>query len=105
MKFGVCASYKDIAALESPPIDYLEENVQRFLQPEQPDSVFAETWHAARQLPIPIETANSFIPASLPLIETPIQAVDRPRIVTLCVRLPFQRAQQVGIQGHCLWER
>jgi sugar phosphate isomerase/epimerase len=97
MKFGVCASYKDIAALESPPIDYLEENVQRFLQPEQPDGVFAETWHAARQLPIPIEAANSFIPASLPLIETPIQAVDRPRIERY-VKTAFQRAQQVGIK-------
>lgn len=97
MKFGVCASYKDVASLTPLPIDYLEENVQRFLQPEQPENVFAETWNAARQLPIPIETANSFIAASLPLIETPTQSVDRPRIERY-VKTALERAQQVGIR-------
>ena len=40
MKFGICASYKEVAALQARPFDYLEENVQRFLVPEQTQEHF-----------------------------------------------------------------
>ncbi len=35
MRFGICAPYREVAALETYPFDYLEENVQRFLIPTQ----------------------------------------------------------------------
>jgi hypothetical protein len=31
MRFGICAPYREVAAWETYPFDYLEENVQRFL--------------------------------------------------------------------------
>ena len=53
MRFGVCASYREVAALKSCPFDYLEENVQRFLIPERSQKDFEAFWQEARQLPLP----------------------------------------------------
>ena len=57
MRFGICAPYREVAALKTYPFDYLEENVQRFLIPERPEE-FEEFLQEARQLPVPIEAAN-----------------------------------------------
>jgi hypothetical protein len=40
MRFGICAPYREVATLETYPFDYLEENVQRFLIPKRPQSVW-----------------------------------------------------------------
>lgn len=97
MRFGICASYADVLTLNARPFDYLEENVQRFLLPEQPQEVFEEQWRQARTLSLPIEMANSMLPASLPLIETPTQHIDKARIERY-VKTALQRAEQVGIR-------
>lgn len=73
MRFGICAPYRQVAALKPISFEYLEENVQRFLIPDQPQDVFADLLGEARTLSVPIEAANSFIPADLALIETPEQ--------------------------------
>lgn len=61
MRFGICASMREVAALKTIPFDYLEESVQRFLVPEAPREVFLEYLQFARTLPFPIETANVFL--------------------------------------------
>ncbi len=96
MKFGICASFREIQALNTLPFDYLEESVVRFLTPEQPDEIFAGRLRDARALPVPIEAANSFFPADLPLVSSPKQAIDRPRIERY-VQTTLQRAEQAGI--------
>jgi sugar phosphate isomerase/epimerase len=96
MRFGICAPFQQVATLVNPPIDYLEENVQRFLIPEQPHSQFVELLKQSRTLSIPIEAANSFIPADLPLIATPERPIDHQRIEQY-VRTALQRAEQAGI--------
>ena len=55
MRFGICAPYREVAALETYPFDYLEENVQRFLLPERPQEEFEAFWQEARQLPEPLD--------------------------------------------------
>ena len=97
MKFGICTSYQQVAGLEAYPGDYLEENVQRFLLPEHPQADFEAGWQAARNLPIPIEAANSLLPADLRLIATPTQAVDTQRLQHY-IKTTLQRAEQVGIR-------
>lgn len=97
MKFGICAPYRAVAALTDLPFDYLEENVQRFLQPERPQEDFERAWNEARALSVPIEAANSLIPASLPLITTPTQSVDMPQVERY-MRTTLRRAEQVGIR-------
>lgn len=97
MKFGICASVSQVAALDRVPFDYLEEGVQRFLIPEQPQETFETLLKAARQLPIPVEAANAFLPGNLTLIATPTHAIDTARI-TRYVQTALQRAEQAGIR-------
>jgi len=97
MRFGICAPYREVAALKSCPFDYLEENVQRFLIPERPQEEFEECWQEARQLPVPIEAANSLLPADLTVVATPSRLVDTKRLGRY-MKTALQRAEQVGIR-------
>lgn len=97
MRFGICASMREVAALKAIPFDYLEESVQRFLVPEAPREVFQEQLQQARTLPIPVETANVFLPGDLALIATPARSVDHQRIEHY-VQTALQRAEESGIR-------
>ena len=97
MRFGICAPYREVATLEKYPFDYLEESVQRFLLPERPREDFEEAWQEARQLPMPIESANNMLPAGMKLVATPTQAVDTERLERY-MKTALQRAEQVGIR-------
>jgi sugar phosphate isomerase/epimerase len=97
MRFGICAPYREVAALGTYPFDYLEENVQRFLIPERPQEEFEEFWQEARQLPVPIEAANSLLPADLTVVATPTRPVDTKRLERY-IKTALQRAEQVGIR-------
>lgn len=97
MRFGICASFRDVAAFKNVTFDYLEEHVQRFLIPEQPQEAFEELWREARRLPVPIEAANSLLPPDLALVATPTQSVDTQRLQRY-MRTTLRRAEQVGIR-------
>ena len=97
MKFGVCAGYQEVAALQARPFDYLEENVQRFLVPEQPQERFEAILHEAQTLGLLIEACNSMLPADLPLIATPQQQVNTVRLERY-IKTMLQRAEQVGVR-------
>ena len=97
MKFGVCAGYREVATLHERPFDYLEENVQRFLAPEQPQAYFEDILHEVRALALPIEACNSMLPANLPLIATPQQQVDTVRLERY-IKTMLQRAEQGGVR-------
>jgi len=97
MKIGICTSCQEVAALKSIPFDYLEEHVQRFLVPEEPQESFEENWRNARSLSLPIETANCLLPATLPLVATTSRQVDGPRLARY-IQTALRRAEQVGIR-------
>ena len=97
MKFGVCAAYQEVAALQARPFDYLEENVQRFLVPEQPQERFEAILHEAQALGLPIEACNSMLPADLPLIATPQHKVDTVRLERY-IKTMLQRAEQASVR-------
>jgi sugar phosphate isomerase/epimerase len=97
MRYGVCAPYREVTALETYPFDFVEEHVQNFLLPERPEEDFEEVWREARTLPVPIEAARSLFPADLVLVETPTQPVDRKRLERY-VKTVLQRAERVGIR-------
>lgn len=86
-----------MAALETYPFDYLEENVQRFLIPERSRVEFEKLWQAARQLPVPIEVTNSLLPSNMRLVATPTQPVDMARLERY-MKTALQRAEQAGIR-------
>lgn len=97
MKIGICSSYQEVANLKEIPFDYLEEHVQRFLVPELEQESFEEHWHKARRLPLPIETANCLLPATLPLVATATRQVDTPRLERY-MKTALRRAEQIGIR-------
>ena len=97
MRFGVCAGRQQLAPLGDVTIDYLEENVQRFLCPEGPEEEFAAHLDETRTLPVPVEAANVFIPADLPLVASATQSVDLPRLERY-VRTALRRAEMAGIR-------
>jgi sugar phosphate isomerase/epimerase len=103
MRFGICASVQQAIQLceelkaSVPPFDYLEEGVQRFLLPEQPQQNFEAQWHAAQNLPVPIEAVNALLPADLVLIATPTQQVNPSRLERY-IKTTLERAQHAGIR-------
>lgn len=97
MKFGVCASFQEVAKLKTIPFDFIEENIQRFLVPEQPQDDFETLLRKARELPVPIETAYAFLPGDLKLVRTPRQQVDTARLERY-VRTTLRRAGQAGMR-------
>src|SRR5260370_24704401 len=97
MRFGICASFREVAAFKNITFDYLEEQVQRFLMPEQPQDTFEKQWREARTLPLPVEAANSLLPADLVVVATPTQQVDTHRLQRY-IRTALRRAEQVGIR-------
>ncbi|WP_246046473.1 sugar phosphate isomerase/epimerase family protein [Thermosporothrix hazakensis] len=98
MKFGICASFRQVAAFPALNVDYLEENVQHFLMPERSQEAFAEQLREARRvLPFPIEVANVFFPGNFPLLATPERSVDRERVERY-VRTVLRRAEEAGIR-------
>ncbi len=83
LPIGICTS--DSAPLAG--VDFIEENVQTYLQPETPGHVVPR-----RALPVPV--ANAFLPAALPCVGP---AVDQTRLLRYATAA-FQRAQQAGIE-------
>jgi sugar phosphate isomerase/epimerase len=97
MKFGICTSFRKAQSLKEVNFDYLEESVQRFLIPESPQEDFEDNLHIARQLPFPLEAANSLLPADLVLVATPEQQVDTARLENY-MKTTLQRAEQANIR-------
>lgn len=84
---GICASVASAEALAKAGADFIEENVQRYLQPEAPAVQFAPT-------ALPVRAANCFLPGKLKVTgpEPQHDAIAR------YAATAFQRAAQAGIQ-------
>lgn len=67
MRFGICTSVDNAAAVKAAGWDYVEENVQKRLQGTVADEEWAGTLPiASSELPVP--AANSLVPASVPIV-------------------------------------
>jgi len=94
MKIGLCTSIEHATVLAEAAFDYVEENVQGFLVPEDSDGAFAARLEVARQAALPILAANCFLPGALKCTGA---AVDTERLVRYA-ETAFRRAQQAGIR-------
>src|SRR6516164_11091755 len=64
MKFGICTSITNAAAVKAAGWDYVEENVQNLLQ----GTVAEDQWKqaaAVKSAALPVPAANSLVPGSL----------------------------------------
>ena len=84
---GICTGVGHAAALKAAGVDFVEENVQGFLRPEQTD--FTTSAPAA----LPTHAVNCFLPGALKCVGP---AVDTDRLLRYAGSA-FQRAQQAGI--------
>ena len=84
---GICTSLTNAVTLQAAGVDFVEENVQSFLQPEHPD-------FSIQPAALPVRVANCFLPAALKCVGP---AVDLPRLVRYADNA-FQRAHQAGIE-------
>lgn len=62
---GVCTSVSKGGTLNAAGYEYVEEGVQRFLIPNQPEEKFLENYRKLQAAPLPILACNGFLPGSL----------------------------------------
>ncbi|HSV15660.1 MAG TPA: sugar phosphate isomerase/epimerase family protein [Tepidisphaeraceae bacterium] len=93
MKFGICTSITNAAAVKAAGWDYVEENVQSLLQ----GTVTDEAWtneSAANAAVLPVPAANSLVPASLKITGPDVD----PNALGSYMETVIRRAATVGIQ-------
>ncbi len=94
MRLGCCTSSTGNATIISAStLDYVEENVQSFLVPDQGEEVFSAKLEQAQACGRPLLAACCFLPGNLPSVGP---AVERNRILDWA-GTAFHRAAQAGI--------
>jgi sugar phosphate isomerase/epimerase len=93
VKFGICTSFTNAAAVKAAGWDYVEENVQSLLQGTVTDQQWTQepaAWAAA----LPIPAANSLVPASLKITGPDVD----PNALGSYMETVVRRAAKVGIK-------
>ena len=93
MQIGLCVSAAQGDAYRNTGADFLEENVQGFLLPLQPDAEFAPKLAQAKASPLPVRTASLFLPGAMKCVGP---AVDLKAILRYA-DVAFSRAARVGM--------
>ncbi len=65
IRFGVCASVDKADKIKIEGYDYIEENVQKFLTPQESDEKFAANLEKVKAAKFPVYACNGFLPAAL----------------------------------------
>ncbi len=92
MKFGICTSVGNAAAVKAAGWEYVEENVQTLLQPAVPDDQWTAAPAKSAVLPIPV--ANVLMPGTLKITGPTADPQKLREHISTVVR----RARQVGIK-------
>jgi sugar phosphate isomerase/epimerase len=94
MQFGVCVAFTQLEEVLLAKPDFIEEHIQNFLKPAEPDAAVAETLGRARKSPVPVVAANCFLPGSLKCTgpDVNLDALLRYAAVT------FPRAKAAGME-------
>jgi sugar phosphate isomerase/epimerase len=91
---GVCTSMTNAALLRSHGFDYIEEGVQRFLVPLEPESVFQEKLQASKACGLEISACNSFLPGKLKCVGPDARYTD----ILRYAETAFRRARSAGVK-------
>jgi len=94
MKLGLCGPIGQASLVAEAGFDYVEENVQSWLEPESPDEVFAAKLGAVREAALPVLAANCFYPGA---IKCTGPEVDMDRVLRYAASA-FRRARLSGIK-------
>lgn len=94
MRIGICSGPEHAEVARRAGVDFLEVNVQGFLLPREEEAAFEERVRLADASPLPIETANGFLPGDL---KSTGPGFDLDGIVRYCETV-FPRARRLGIE-------
>lgn len=93
MRLGCVAGLEDAAAVKEAGFDFLEVTVGGVLRGLEPSSTWDATAPDPDKLPLPIEAANSLVPASLPIV-----GAQRDRVALQdYIQRVAKRAERLGI--------
>lgn len=94
MQFGLCVPLEKAGEVLAAAPDFLEEHIQNFLKPAEPEAAFAENRARAAASPLPVPAANCFLPGTLKCVgpEVDLAALER------YAATAFARAQTVGLE-------
>lgn len=93
MRFGICAKAQRAAELRSAGADFIEENIQTFLQGLAPDAEWQGA-DIAKTSPLPVYAANSLVPGDMKIVGP---SVDFEKLQNYIARV-VSRAQKVGMK-------
>jgi sugar phosphate isomerase/epimerase len=94
MQLGVCTSIDNAVAARAAGFDFIEEHIQKFLVPGEPDDNFAPKLAAVRTAALPVPAANCFLPGALKCVGP---SVDR-ELLLRYAKTAFCRAHEAGIR-------
>ncbi len=95
MQYGVCCSSMEMAeSAATSGYDFIEWTVGGSLQPMEEDVSFAAKLQELKAMKLPSQAVNCFIPASLPVVGTEVDAAG----LAQYVETVFARAAAAGVQ-------
>lgn len=94
MQVGICVPAEKVGEVLDAQPDFIEEHIQNFLKPAEPEGAFAENLARAKALPVPVPAANCFLPASMKCVgpDVNVEALAR------YAEVAFRRARAVGME-------
>jgi sugar phosphate isomerase/epimerase len=93
MKFGICTSITNAAAVKAAGWDYVEENVQNVLQGTLPDDQWKQA-AAVKSAALPVQAANSLVPGSLKITGPEVDAAALKKYMSTVL----DRAGRLGVK-------
>ena len=91
---GVCTSFSNAPILSSRGVEYIEESVQRFLVPQEPEEVFKKKLQDSRAAGMKIYACNGFLPGNLKCVGLRARHSD----ILQYAETAFRRARDAGIK-------
>ena len=95
MHIGICTSVEHAARLPSDAgVDFIEENLQAYLDPLLDEAAFEERFRSIPQTPVPVRSANRFLPDALKCTGARVEEAALDRYAAAA----FVRAARAGVR-------
>jgi sugar phosphate isomerase/epimerase len=91
---GVCTSFSNAPLLNYRGVDYIEESVQHFLVPQEPEEVFKKKLQDSRAAGMKIYACNGFLPGNLKCVGLHARHDD----ILQYAETAFRRSRDAGIK-------
>ena len=94
MQAGICVPAEKVTEVLGAKPEFIEEHIQNFLKPAEPEEAFAQNLARAKALAVPVRAANCFLPGTMKCVGP---EVDQEALARYA-QTAFRRAQAAGIE-------